>query len=66
MEIADRLGHSSPTVTMRTDAHVLPSLEERLRDGLENTFREARTGTYGDQTGTRTTPMSLQGGASGL
>jgi len=40
-EIADRLGHSSPVVTMRVYAHVLPSLEERLSEGLEAAFRAA-------------------------
>lgn len=41
-EIADRLGHSSPMVTMTVYAHLLPSLEERLSDGLEATFLAAR------------------------
>lgn len=40
-EIAERLGHSSPVVTMSVYAHVLPSLDERLTDGLEATFRGA-------------------------
>ena len=40
-EIAERLGHSSPVVTMTVYAHVLPSLDERLTDGLEATFRGA-------------------------
>jgi integrase len=48
-EIADRLGHSSPVVTMRTYAHVLPSLEERLRDGLDATFESARAARNVDQ-----------------
>jgi integrase len=38
-EIAARLGHSNPMVTMRVYAHILPSLDERLSDGLEQTFR---------------------------
>jgi integrase len=38
-EIAERLGHSSPVVTMTVYAHILPSLDERLTDGLERTFR---------------------------
>jgi integrase len=38
-EIASRLGHSSPVVTMTVYAHVLPSLDVRLTDGLEETFR---------------------------
>jgi hypothetical protein len=40
-EIAERLGPSSPVVTMTVYAHVLPSLDERLTDGLEATFRGA-------------------------
>jgi integrase len=42
-EIAARLGHSNPMVTMRVYAHILPSLDERLSDGLEQTFRDAVT-----------------------
>lgn len=38
-EIAERLGHSSPVVTMTVYAHILPSLEERLAEGLERTYR---------------------------
>jgi integrase len=41
-EIADRLGHSSPMVTMSVYAHILPSLEERLSSGLEETLKAAR------------------------
>jgi integrase len=40
-EIADRLGHSSPVVTMTVYAHILPSLDERLTTGLEEAFRRA-------------------------
>jgi hypothetical protein len=42
-EIAARLGHSNPMVTMRVYAHILPSLDERLATGLEQTFRAAVT-----------------------
>jgi len=39
-EIAERLGHSSsPVVTMTVYAHILPSLDERLTSGLEETFK---------------------------
>lgn len=38
-EIVERLGHSSPVVTMTVYAHILPSLDERLTAGLEETFR---------------------------
>lgn len=41
-EIAARLGHSSPMVTMTVYAHILPSLDERLTDGLEAAFHNAR------------------------
>jgi integrase len=37
--IADRLGHSKPTLTLNTYAHVLPGLEEQAVSGLEATFR---------------------------
>jgi integrase len=40
-QIADRLGHSSPVVTMKTYAHILPSLEEELADGLEDAYQKA-------------------------
>lgn len=38
-EIADRLGHSSPVVTTTVYAHILPSHDERLTSGLDETFR---------------------------
>jgi integrase len=41
-EVAARLGHSSPVVTMTVYAHVLPSLDDRLTDGLEESFRQAQ------------------------
>jgi integrase len=59
-EIAERLGHSNPTVTMRTYAHVLPSLEERLRDGLEETFQRARSGSDVDQVWTKGGPPPVR------
>src|SRR5438128_11448238 len=34
--------HSSPMVTMKTYAHALPSLEERLSERLEIAFQKAR------------------------
>jgi integrase len=43
-EIAERLGHSSPVVTMTVYAHVLPSLDERLTTGLEETYRNTSQG----------------------
>ena len=42
-EIADRLGHSTIKLTFDRYGHLLPSLDERLRDGLERTFLEPGT-----------------------
>lgn len=42
--IAERLGHSSPVVTMTVRAHILPSLDEQLTDGLDKTFNDAISG----------------------
>lgn len=41
-EIQERLGHSTIRVTFDTYGHLLPSLDERLRDGLEQIYREAK------------------------
>jgi integrase len=41
-EIAARLGHKNPNVTLAVYAHILPSLDERLADGLEMTLQQAR------------------------
>lgn len=41
-EIQERLGHSTIRVTFDTYGHLLPSLDERLRDGLEKTYRAAK------------------------
>ena len=41
LAIKERLGHSSITVTLDTYGHLLPSLNEGLTDGLEETFRRA-------------------------
>ena len=40
-EIQERLGHSTIRLTFDRYGHLLPSLDERLRDGLEATFRDA-------------------------
>jgi site-specific recombinase XerD len=40
-EIAERLGHSTVRITLDTYAHLLPSLDERLREGLEETYQES-------------------------
>jgi integrase len=38
-EISERLGHSTARLTLDRYGHLLPSLDERLRDGLEATFQ---------------------------
>lgn len=40
-EIQERLGHSTIRLTFDRYGHLLPSLDERLRTGLEDTYREA-------------------------
>ncbi len=41
-EIQERLGHSTIRVTFDRYGHLFPSLDERLRDGLETMYREAK------------------------
>jgi integrase len=41
-EIQERLGHSTITLTFDRYGHLLPSLDERLRDGLDQLMRTAR------------------------
>ncbi len=41
-EIQERLGHSTIRLTFDRYGHLLPSLDERLRDGLEAVYQEAR------------------------
>ena len=41
-EIQERLGHSTITLTFDRYGHLLPSLDERLRDGLDEMIRSAR------------------------
>lgn len=43
-EIQARLGHSSITTTLDRYGHLFPSLDERLRTGLEETFWRAEAG----------------------
>jgi integrase len=38
-EIQERLGHSTIQLTFDCYGHLLPSLDERLRDGLDTTWR---------------------------
>lgn len=40
-EIQERLGHSTITLTFDRYGHLLPSLDERLRDGLDQMIRQA-------------------------
>jgi integrase len=40
-EIQARLGHSSITTTLDRYGHLFPSLDERLREGLEDLFQQA-------------------------
>jgi len=44
-EIQERLGHSTITLTFDRYGHLLPSLDERLRDGLDQMIRGARKGS---------------------
>jgi integrase len=46
-EIQARLGHSSITTTLDRYGHLFPSLDERLRTGLDATFREAARASSG-------------------
>lgn len=52
-EIQARLGHSSITTTLDRYGHLFPSLDERLRLGLEETFRRATEAG----SGTTVTPL---------
>lgn len=40
--LMERLGHSSVTVSLDRYGHLLPSLDEALTDGLEDTYRRSR------------------------
>jgi integrase len=40
--LMERLGHSSVTVSLDRYGHLLPSLDEALVDGLEDTYRRSR------------------------
>lgn len=44
-EIQERLGHSTITLTFDRYGHLLPSLDERLRDGLDKMIRTAQKRT---------------------
>jgi integrase len=40
--IAERMGHSSVTVTMEVYGHLLPSIEEHANQALERLYQQAR------------------------
>jgi integrase len=42
-EIQERLGHSTIQLTFDRYGHLLPTLDERLRDGLDATWRDAQS-----------------------
>ncbi len=44
-EIQERLGHSTIRSTFDRYGHLLPSLDKRLRDGLESAYRQSQTAT---------------------
>jgi integrase len=41
-EFQERLGHSSIRVTFDRYGHLFPSLDERLRDGLDQMYRKGK------------------------
>ncbi len=41
-EIQERLGHSTIRLTFDRYGHLLPSLDERLRSGLEEAYQQSR------------------------
>ena len=43
-EIQARLGHSSITTTLNVYGHLFPSLDERLAERLDATYRETKAG----------------------
>ena len=51
-EIAERLGHPTTRLTMDRYGHLLPSLDERLREGLGGDLSGGRRGTSADEDGT--------------
>jgi integrase len=60
-EIAERLGHSTVRLTLDRYGHLLPSLDERLRDGLEATYRAANVAQVWTSGGPSPTPAAHQG-----
>lgn len=62
-EIAERLGHSTTRLTMDRYGHLLPSLDERLREGLEATYRAAAAGPARDDGGTDVSQIAVRTGS---
>ncbi|MGZ5293273.1 MAG: tyrosine-type recombinase/integrase [Actinomycetota bacterium] len=62
-EIAERLGHSTTRLTLDRYGHLLPSLDERLREGLEATFRAAAAGPARDDGGTSISQIAVRTGS---
>ena len=44
-EIQERLGHSTIRLTFDRYGHLFPSLDDRLREGLEAAYRRTREST---------------------
>ena len=44
-EIQERLGHSTIRLTFDRYGHLFPSLDDRLREGLEAAYRRTREAT---------------------
>ena len=61
-EIVERLGHSTTRLTMDRYGHLLPSLDERLREGPEATYRAAAAGPARDEDGTSVSQLAVRTG----
>lgn len=44
-KIQGRLGHSTIRITLDRYGHLFPSLDERLKDGLDKAFEAGRVGS---------------------
>ena len=62
LAIKERLGHSSITVTLDQYGHLLPSLDEALTEGLEETYRAAQSKARGPAGGQQLRPAAGEGG----
>jgi integrase len=59
-EIAERLGHSTVRLSLDRYGHLLPSLDERLREGLEETYQAAVAVGDVDQVWTKRGPTPIR------